>query len=491
MGLAAIVHILFKVHRVFPEFHQIVSQFALRDSQVFVADHIARRLHGYRPGIFAFLRKVGRVQFFRLRRLLCPTLPGLSLVLEAAARALQRLFLAPDRCDRGKHGVRLLVEFFGHQFHIDVAQDRIGYHSDALHDVTDNLGPAYRVALTLLEQQVALERDEILFILLDIFPDLDQGMALGKGVGIIFGRQLDHLHAETLLQHEIDTAQSRFNTSRVTIVNDCYLVSKALDQADLLHRERGAGRGHHIGDAGLVHRDYVGIAFHQDALVLPGNAVLGLEDTVEGPALVVNLALGAVHIFGNALVCLERASAKSDHAPADGVDREDDPVEETVVQFPGPFAFQTQARIDQVFFLVTVFQGFRAKGQRTGSGIAQAELADRLVAELAFMEVAQADSFPYLRVPEDVGIKLLGIVGHHQQALVAHAVGDFLGRLFFFDDFNMVFFRQIAQRLDIGQVLVLHQEGHGITGFAAGEAFEDALGGRDAHRRVFVLMERT
>ena len=41
-------------------------------------------------------------------------------------------------------------------------------------------------------------------------------------------------------------------------------------------------------------------------------------------------------------------------------------------------------------------------------------------------------------------------------------MGDLLGRLLFLHDFDMVFFGQVAERLDIGQVLVFHQDYHAI-----------------------------
>ncbi len=475
MLFSAVVHIFLENHGILPEFHEVVGQFAFRHSQIAILQRIGFRRSGRRHGA-----RIGQVfgdEFFGL------VIPGRtrndggSGFFEAAARALQRPFFAAELADRGHDGIGLHLELLRHHLHIYVAQDGIGHDGHALHDIADHLRAADRIALRVLEQQLALVGDEIFLVLFDVLLDLDQGVALGEGVRVVFGRQQHHLHAQALLQHQVDAAQGGLDAGLVTVVDDGDLLGKALDQADLLHGQRGARRGHHVGDARLVHRDHVGVTFHQDALVGLGDAVLGLEDAVERAALVVDLALRAVDIFGDALVGLQGTAAEGDYAAADGVDREHDPVEEAVVELAAPLPFQAKTGSHEVFFLVAGLQGGGGKSQRARGGVAQAELADGLVGEFALAEVTQADGLAHFAVPQHVGIELLGIFAHHQQALIAHAAGDLLGRLLFLHDFDVVLLGQVAQGFPVTEVLVLHQEGDGIAGLAAGEALEDAFGG--------------
>ena len=65
-----------------------------------------------------------------------------------------------------------------------------------------------------------------------------------------------------------------------------------------------------------------------------------------------------------------------------------------------------------------------------------------------------------------------------------------LGRQLFFLDGNSVFAGQIAQGFGIAQLLVLHDEAHGISTLAAGEALAIILGRRHHKGGGAVVVER-
>ena len=75
--------------------------------------------------------------------------------------------------------------------------------------------------------------------------------------------------------------------------------------------------------------------------------------------------------------------------------------------------------------------------------------------------------------------ELLGIFRHQQKALPALAAHEFLRTFLLLDYLYVVLTRQKAQRLDIGAVLLLHDEAHGGAGLAAAEALVYPLGRRD------------
>ncbi len=66
-----------------------------------------------------------------------------------------------------------------------------------------------------------------------------------------------------------------------------------------------------------------------------------------------------------------------------------------------------------------------------------------------------------------------------------------LRALFLFLYLYIVFAGQIAQGFRVGEVLVFHHEPHGAAGFAAAEAFVDALGGGYVEGRGFLVVEGT
>ena len=65
-----------------------------------------------------------------------------------------------------------------------------------------------------------------------------------------------------------------------------------------------------------------------------------------------------------------------------------------------------------------------------------------------------------------------------------------VGKLFLYN-LDMVFLRQVFQRLVVGHLFVLHHEMDGGTPLTAREALADILRGRHGERGIAVLVKRT
>ena len=147
----------------------------------------------------------------------------------------------------------------------------------------------------------------------------------------MLGRQHHHAHVHTFRQNHIRSTQGGMDARRITVVEHGDVLRVTLDEADLLHCQRGAAAGHHILDADLVHAQHVEIAFHEDTFVLAGDGVFGKIDTVKRLLLVVNLRLWRVLVFRAFLVVGEDAAAKADNTPRQAVDGEHHTAMVTVV----------------------------------------------------------------------------------------------------------------------------------------------------------------
>ena len=58
-------------------------------------------------------------------------------------------------------------------------------------------------------------------------------------------------------------------------------------------------------------------------------------------------------------------------------------------------------------------------------------------------------------------------------------------------DLDLVTLRQVPQSLRVGEMLVFHQEPHGISRFPAAETLKDPLGGGNGKGGRFLVVERT
>ena len=247
-----------------------------------------------------------------------------------------------------------------------------------------------------------------------------------EGVGVVPVRQQHHADVHPLGQHHRDAAQGGVDARGVAVVHDGDVLRELLDQAHLLHRERGAAGGHDVGDAELVHHHHVHVALHQDAAVLPGDVALGEIDAQQVAALDVDLRLGRIDVFGR-IVRAERAAAERDHAPAHRVDREHHALAELVRQ-RAVVVLHRQAGAQQVLILVAGGAGGVHQGRPPRRRPAQPPVLDRGILDAAGAEIGIAHGAAFA-VLELVGEELPGEFRHQQQALAALAPGNLFGGL--------------------------------------------------------------
>ena len=122
--------------------------------------------------------------------------------------------------------------------------------------------------------------------------------------------------------------------------------------------------------------------------------------------------------------------------------------------------------------------------------VTQLELLDDVVAEATAAQVGHADVAPLVRVAQGVAEVVAGKLVDDEEAVAFGLCGLLFGGLFAFLDFDVVLLGQEAQGVGVGQLLVQHDEVHGVAPLAAGEALAEVLGGRDVERRRLVVVER-
>ena len=155
-------------------------------------------------------------------------------------------------------------------------------------------------------------------------------MGAAERVGVVAVGEKHHPHVEVLFQEHVDTPKRSFDTGRVAVVQNGDIARKARHQLDLVLGERGARRGHHIGNAGLVQRNHVGITLHQIGHVFGNNLALGLKNAVKHVALAVYGRFGRINIFGLGFVGVQHPAAKGNHAPGEAVYGKHYPAAKTV-----------------------------------------------------------------------------------------------------------------------------------------------------------------
>ncbi len=64
-----------------------------------------------------------------------------------------------------------------------------------------------------------------------------------------------------------------------------------------------------------MHREHVGVTLDQVAAILFNDCLARLEDAIDDAALMIDLGLGGVDVFGCLRVCLYYSSAETQHLP--------------------------------------------------------------------------------------------------------------------------------------------------------------------------------
>ena len=122
--------------------------------------------------------------------------------------------------------------------------------------------------------------------------------------------------------------------------------------------------------------------------------------------------------------------------------------------------------------------------------VAEAEFLYDVVAQLALVEICEADVTAVLVVVEQVGEVFLRELADVEKGVAfGLRLTLFVGELFLLY-LDAIFVCQKAQCVGVGEMLVFHQEMHGVAALAAAEAFENASRRGYGERGGFLVVER-
>ena len=223
-----------------------------------------------------------------------------------------------------------------------------------------------------------------------------------------------------------------------------------------------------------MHRKNVKITLDKDALPLTGNLILREIDSVEGLVLDIYFRLRRIDILRNALVRLERAPAKSDDLPSHGMYREYDPIVETVDQRTVVAAY-AEPCLNKIVFLISGLTGGATQIIARLRSPSKTIFFNRRIVKLTFsVEILIGNRLSHRGFKRFLK-KLRSKFRDDVKAVLMLLAGKVLRRLFLFNDFYVIFLREVAYGLRERQALVLHHEIHCRTGLSASEAFVDSL----------------
>ena len=216
-----------------------------------------------------------------------------------------------------------------------------------------------------LEGGAALGRVDGLRLQLSQPQDVDQragaGETFGQGLGALAAHEIVGVgalgqegEAERVAfaqdgQHAVDGARRRGLAGPVAVETDDRLGGEVPQKFHLALGEGGAERGHGVGEARLMERDHVHIAFDHDQLATLEGGLPGAGEVEHGRALVEQLGLGRVQIFGLGAV-LERAGAEGDDAGLGVENGNGQPVAEAVIGRAPVIGLDDEPRFQQLRF---------------------------------------------------------------------------------------------------------------------------------------------
>jgi hypothetical protein len=149
---------------------------------------------------------------------------------------------------------------------------------------------------------------------------------------------------------------------------------------------------------------------------------------------------------------------------------------------------RSKAQFFQKIELVACLGCFFNKSVMLVGRIAQPKFADSLFPVATALEIAQAHALAHVRLQKLVLVVLAGKIIENVQAFFRLLLGNCLGSELYLFNFDSVLAGEIAQRIGVGQVLVLHDELGGVARLAAAKALKDVFGGRNREGgRFFVV----
>jgi hypothetical protein len=253
----------------------------------------------------------------------------------------------------------------------------------------------------------------------------------------------------------------------------------------LLLRERGSHRGDDGNPATLMESEHVGVALHDDRLVLLGDRCARSVEPVDDSTLAEELALGRVHVFRlDRVVVVEAACAEAEH-PATRVREREDEAAGVVVVAPAV----DEAGCDQLVLHIAL--GARLPRELVPARREpEAEVAADLLPKPALGEIA-AGGLAGGCIPQVAAVEAGRILEERLEPVASLALRLLGGRRLFVLELGARPVRQPFDRLREVEPLRLAHEGDEVAALVAAVAVEELLDRVDAEARRLLGMERT
>ena len=262
------------------------------------------------------------------------------------------------------------------------------------------------------------------------------------------------------------------------------LVAVPAQHGQLRRGERGAERGHGLGEPVLMRHEAIDITLDDQRSVPLPDGVAGEVGGVEQAALAVERGLGRIQVLG--LLVAEAPAAEGDHAPLQIADGEQQTAAEAIVDARTVLARDDEPGRDQRVF------GYALRLQRPQQHVpalgspAQSEAPGDLGLDAALVEIGAGTLAA--RGPQALGVEA-GRQIHHAEQLFAARIGrpgsTVLGQR------HVGLLGQCAHRLGEREAVLAHEEAEGVAAHAAAEAVEDALLGIDHEGGRLLAVEGT
>ena len=162
----------------------------------------------------------------------------------------------------------------------------------------------------------------------------------------------------------------------------------------------------------------------------------------------------------------------------------------TVGKWTAVVIAKRKSGFQQIITLITCSLRFGGERVALFQAVSKLKFFDDIVPKSAFFKITQPNGFAFgIFVECFHKIIACKFVQNEHTVSVALCLFLLVGQ-FFFNNFDVVFFRQKLQRFVIRQLLVLHDEMHGRAAFAARKALADIFGGGNIKRWRSVVVKR-
>ena len=286
-------------------------------------------------------------------------------------------------------------------------------------------------------------------------------------LGVPSGGQPQHTDPQAVAIQDINGLFRGLLPRRVGIVADDHFPGIFAEQPRLFVGKGRPAGSHRAVKTRLVQGDDIDVSLTQDELIRLG--FFGQVHGIERAGFAVDRSVRAVDILPSVTVAVNDAAAESHHVPPDVDDGENHPAPEKGIQLAA-FGSSRQPGRFQLQVGIALLPHSTQEAVPVILGIAQAEPYDSLGRHAPVQQVLQGLPTP----GTDEGLVKIpgGVPVEGQQTLAlqpAPAAVLLLGQL------HAVHLRQLAHRIDVGQVFDLHEEVDGVSPLAAAKALEKLL----------------